>query len=466
MSIEIETDYLVVGAGAAGMALTDALLTHSDATITMLDRRHAPGGHWIDAYPFVRLHQPSAFYGVASVPLGSDAIDGSGLNAGFYELAGADELRAYYANVMRQRFIASGRVQFFPCSDYIGGQAGHHRFVSRLTGATHEVRVRRKLVDTTYLEGSIPATGATPFAVAEGVQCIPAGKVTQITRPASQITVIGAGKTAMDTCVWLLTNGVPAAALRWIKPREGWWLDRRYHQPHEFLPDFYAGVGMQVQAFAEATSIEDIFDRLETGGMLLRVDPTVRPTMMHGAIISETELALLRQIKDVVRLGRVRRIESDRIVLDDGVVPTSLDAIHVHCAAQGLPRLALRPIFELDRITVQPMFWGFASFQFALLGVVESMIETVEEKNRLCRPITYWDGNVDYLTAYLALMAADRARAAHPALAAWAKETRLNPLGSLGEHRDHPTVIQTRERIKNFGAAAANNLVRLLSSTT
>ena len=67
---EFETDYLVVGAGAAGMAFTDALLEHSDATVTIVDRRHAPGGHWIDAYPYVRLHQPSAFYGVGSVPLG------------------------------------------------------------------------------------------------------------------------------------------------------------------------------------------------------------------------------------------------------------------------------------------------------------------------------------------------------------------------------------------------------------
>ncbi len=51
----LETDYLVVGAGAAGMAFADALLTHSDATLTIVDRRHAPGGHWIDAYPYVEL---------------------------------------------------------------------------------------------------------------------------------------------------------------------------------------------------------------------------------------------------------------------------------------------------------------------------------------------------------------------------------------------------------------------------
>ena len=96
MHAELETDYLVVGAGAAGMAFTDALLAHSNAAITIVDRRHAPGGHWVDAYPYVRLHQPSVFYGVDSVRLGQDALDETGTNAGFYELAGADELRMYY----------------------------------------------------------------------------------------------------------------------------------------------------------------------------------------------------------------------------------------------------------------------------------------------------------------------------------------------------------------------------------
>lgn len=63
---EVETDYLVVGAGASGMALTDTLVAHSDAEVMLVDRRHRPGGHWLDAYAFVRLHQPSAYYGVES----------------------------------------------------------------------------------------------------------------------------------------------------------------------------------------------------------------------------------------------------------------------------------------------------------------------------------------------------------------------------------------------------------------
>lgn len=466
MALAIETDYLVVGAGAAGMAITDALLTHSDASITVVDRRHAPGGHWIDAYPFVRLHQPSAFYGVASTPLGRDSIDQIGLNAGFYELASADELRAYYAQLM-QRFVASGRVQFYPCSDYQGAQeggVGQHRFESRIGPTAHSVSVRRKLIDTSYLEGSIPATSKPPFEVADGVQCIPAGEVTRITQRPSQIVVMGAGKTALDTCVWLLSNGVEPDRLCWVKPRESWWLNRRHYQPHTFLPDFYAGAGLQLQTFAQADSADDVFNRLEGHGLLLRVDTAVRPSMMRGAIASESEVALLRQIKNVVRLGHVRRIEPGRIVLDGGELPCALDAVHVHCAAQGLRRPAVRPIFEADRVTVQPMFWGFASFQFALLGVAEALVQSTEEKNRLCVPMVYWDSDLDFLSSYRALLMAEYARTAHPAVAEWARDSRLNPLSKIGEHRDNPLVIQTRERIKRYGAAAAGNLAKLIAA--
>ncbi len=47
----LDTDYLVIGAGAAGMAFTDALIADYGADVVMVDRRHAPGGHWNDATP-------------------------------------------------------------------------------------------------------------------------------------------------------------------------------------------------------------------------------------------------------------------------------------------------------------------------------------------------------------------------------------------------------------------------------
>ncbi len=443
---EPATDYLVVGAGAAGLAFTDTLLAYSDATVTIVDRRGAPGGHWIDAYPYVRLHQPSSFYGVSSMPLGKDRRDDKGTNAGYYELAGAEEIRAYFVEVM-ERFLATGRVRYFPGREYKGSWRGE---------------VRRKVVDTTYLEGAIPATSAPPFEVANGVRCVPAGGIAGLEKKSEHFTVIGGGKTALDACAHLLEHGVPAAAIRWIRPRDAWWVNRRFNQPHSLLPDFYLGLGIQLEAMAQATSVEDLMARLEAEKFCLRIDPRVTPTMFRGAVISEPELALLRGIEDVVRLGHVRRIGRDEIILDEGRVPARANTVYVHCAARGLPRPPLRLIFEPGRVTVQPFLWGFACFQFAMLGVAEATIESDADKNRLLPAIPYWDRNEDYLRAFLAGLANERARAAFPALAAWAKETRLNPLGEIGKHRDAPAVLEGRERIKRFGAAAEGNLVKLL----
>src|SRR4051794_19253054 len=121
----LETDYLVIGCGAAGMAFTDSLGAHCDADVIMVDRREAPGGHWNVAYPFVTLHQPSSYYGVNSLPLGGDSIQEEGPNKGFHEQADSQELRAYFTQVMHQKLLASGRVRHFPSCQY----TGERRFV-------------------------------------------------------------------------------------------------------------------------------------------------------------------------------------------------------------------------------------------------------------------------------------------------------------------------------------------------
>jgi cation diffusion facilitator CzcD-associated flavoprotein CzcO len=157
-----ETDYLIVGAGAAGLAFADALIAASDADVVLVDRRHGPGGHWNDAYPFVRLHQPSAYYGVNSRVLGRDSIDSAGPNAGLYQRATAAEICDYYQRVLED-LLASGQVRFFGMADCAREGPDGCRFVSRLTGEATTVRVRRRVVDARYLETSIPATHTPSF---------------------------------------------------------------------------------------------------------------------------------------------------------------------------------------------------------------------------------------------------------------------------------------------------------------
>src|SRR5829696_7378274 len=121
--MRINTEYLVVGAGASGLAFTDALVAEADVEVTVVERRGAPGGHWLDAYPFVRLHIPSAYYGVNSLPLGNDRIDEVGENAGFYERATGEEVREHFA-AAAERLTRTGRVRFLTGHEHLGRGAG------------------------------------------------------------------------------------------------------------------------------------------------------------------------------------------------------------------------------------------------------------------------------------------------------------------------------------------------------
>src|SRR5919109_4219123 len=142
----LDTDYLVVGAGAMGMAFTDALIDHADVHVTLVERRHAPGGHWQDAYPFVQLHQASLFYGVASTVLGRGAVQQRGPEVGLQERARQPEIQAYYDDILHRRFIGSGRVTFLGGCEYHAAGSSH-LVTSRVSGATVQVDVRRRVVD-------------------------------------------------------------------------------------------------------------------------------------------------------------------------------------------------------------------------------------------------------------------------------------------------------------------------------
>ena len=248
---EIETDYLIVGAGASGMAFVDSLIAESDAEVVIVDRRHRPGGHWLDAYPFVRLHQPSAYYGVNSRRLGHDRIDESGINAGFYERATAAEICDYFNRVLEDH-VASGRVRFMAMSDYRDEDGDGHHVVSLLTGEETTVRVRRRFVDATYTESSIPSRHTPSFVVDEGVRLVPPNDLVDLQDAPSGFTIIGAGKTAMDTCNWLLDEGVDPGRIRWIRPRDGWLFNRAFFQPLAEVGSYMQLQARWVEAAANA----------------------------------------------------------------------------------------------------------------------------------------------------------------------------------------------------------------------
>jgi hypothetical protein len=434
--ITIDTDYLIVGAGAAGLAFADALITESDADVVIVDRRDRPGGHWNDAYPFVRLHQPSAYYGVNSLPLG-DSIDQDGPNAGWYGRATGAEICDYFQRVLEQ-LLASGRARFFGECDYAGDWSGEHHFVSRLTGQRSTMRVRRRIVDARYLSPSVPSTHTPSFAVDPNVRLIPINDLVALTEPGSGYTVIGAGKTAMDACGWLLDGGVEPETIRWIRPRDTWLLDRAFQQPRELVGSLMEGLSLQVQAAACAENVADLFRRLEACGQLVRLEEAVEPTMYRGATISQAELERLRLIENVVRLGRVAHIGEARIALEAGSIATDAKQIYVDCTADGAHRVPGRAVFEGNRITLQAVRTGLPSFNAALIAFVESARDDDAEKNRLCPPNPYPNTAVDWIETNAITHRVQMTWSGEPDVLAWLERSRLDVARGINAHLTEP----------------------------
>jgi hypothetical protein len=439
---DIETDYLVVGAGALGMGFVDTLIQNSDADIVMIDRHHRAGGHWLDSYPFVQLHQPSMNYGVNSAPLGQDRVEPDGRDSGFYERASGTEICVYYDQIMRDQLLSSGRVRFFPMCDYLGDR----HFRSTVTGVETGVSVRRSVVDATYMASRVPAIDPPPFGVSGGVRCVPVGTLSNLTTPPAGYVIIGAGKTAMDAAGWLLDQGAAPHDITWIRPHDSWILNRAFFQPGDGVVLTFEGVVRELEAVAECGSIEQVFERLEDCQVMLRIDRSTRPSMLKGATASVGELDELRRIEKVVRLGHVERIDLDTITLEHGSIPTSPDHLHVHCASAGLSDNPPRAIFTDRNIVLQPITRVSLPLSAGLIGFVEASGRSTTEKNRLCRPNGWPHTPFDWLRHLLTGMKTEMAWQDAPDVLDWVNTSRLNLVKGLDRHPDKGTVADLQNR--------------------
>ncbi len=460
----INTDYLVVGAGASGLAFADALVAEADVEVTLIDRRPASGGHWLDSYPFVRLHTPSAFYGVNSLALGGDRVDQSGENAGYYERATGREVCEYFADVA-VRLTHTGRVRVLTGHEHLGPGSNGEQVRDLGTGELLDLAVRRRVVDARYLEASIPATHIAPFDVASGARVVPVNDLPAAAQSTSSYVVLGSGKTSADACMWLLGNGVEPDRIRWVRPRDAWFYDRARFQPLQQVGAIMDGNALDAEAGAQARSIDDLFERLEASGRLVRIDPARPATMFRGTMLSARELEALRQITDVVRLGRVRRIEPGRIVLERGESQTSRDVLHVDCTALGLNNAPAAPIFQPGRIVLQQVRHLSPSFNAGLVGFVEAHRDNDEDKNRLCRPNPYPTSIGDWPRMISRTWRTEGRWLSEPDVSGWVAQSRLNLLSALPDHIDEPSVQAAIKRYVTHARTAIERLTELDGSS-
>ncbi len=418
----LDVDYLVVGAGAMGMAFADALVEHAEVRVALVDRREAAGGHWLNAYPFVQLHQASSLYGVASTLLGEGRIQSEGPEAGLHERAEQSTICAYYDGVL-QRMLASGKVEFLPATDHLGG-----RTVAALeTGARLEAPEHCRVVDARYLAPDIPAETPPPFAVADGdgARVAPVNDLPMVQDAPSQYVITGSGKTATDAIVWLLERGTDPDAICWVRPREPWMLNRARVQPDPAV--FLGMVDDVMRCAAQAPSLPDFFSQLEEAGVMVRIDRSVEPTMAKAPTLGEWELALLRSVEDVVRLGHLTAVHRGRLELEQGSVTVADDALVVHCAGDGLKNPPLVPIWGEKAITLQPIPTGFPCYGAALAGYVEATDRDEQTKNRLCPPSSYGNSRAQWALGSLRGGRNTALFRSEPDIRDWADGCHLNP---------------------------------------
>ncbi|MGI8793292.1 MAG: hypothetical protein ACR2H3_08965, partial [Acidimicrobiales bacterium] len=300
------------------------------------------------------------------------------------------------------------------------------------------------------------------FIIENGVRFMPPNDLADLDRPSSGYTVLGAGKTSMDTCYWLLEQGVPADRIRWVRPRDPWILNRAA----------VLGGGnplavrvMLTRAAVVATDGRDLAARLEAEGVFQRLDPDVEPDVFRGATLSRSELAVLRSVENVVRLGKVRRIGLDTIQLDGGSLDTDPDQVHIDCTASGVAPNCRGPIFTPRVIDMNLTTFGIIPWSAALIGFAEARdVDDDDAKNELC-PVIRLTGEVEQLPELLlATLRAQSVRMADPDLTMWMESLRLNPANGVMARLAEPEIQESMVQLMTAMEPALTNLEAIAGS--
>ena len=334
-------------------------------------RRHDTGSHWLEAYPFVRLHQSSSFYGVASTVLGGGRIQTGGPEAGLHERADQPTICRL---LRRSAGRPDGRTRAGSSSSPAASTSATARSSRASPGERFEVPERCRIVDARYLAPDIPAETPPQFEVADGARVIPVNDLVRVEEAPSQYVVVGSGKTATDACIWLLARGVDPDAICWVRPRDPWMLNRALIQPD---PAIYLGM------------VADMMRGRRGGGVARRAVPPARGRRHHAAHrplghADDGEGAHPRPVgARAAAQHRERRTPGPHTVSVGAAGSTSTtarsriadDALVVNCAADGLKMPPLVPIWAPEAITLQPVRAGFPCFGAALAGYVEATRE-------------------------------------------------------------------------------------------
>ena len=256
-------------------------------------------------------------------------------------------------------------------------------------------------------------------------------------------------------------------------PRDSWLLDRETMQPGSLFADkLKASFTAQLRAINDAASVQDLFAHLENAGVLLRIDPAIRPAMYRCATVTRLELEQLRRITDVVRMGHLLAIEADRMVLDGGTVGVGGDELYIDCTADGAEKRPATPIFDAGGITLQSVRGCQQIFSAALIAHVEAAYPDDAVKNQLCVPLPHPDTDLDWLRLAQADYSNQLRWFDDPNLMSWLAAARLDLFGHLIGHLLPSASAKPRVRTrilsiaKSAFSATATKLDQLMAAAS
>ncbi|MEU1203795.1 FAD-dependent oxidoreductase [Nocardia sp. NPDC005825] len=195
-------DVCVVGAGIAGLnaMFVASRYLRADQTIALVDRHPGVGGMWVDAYPYVRLHQPHPLFTVGDIKWT--------LRKEPSYLATRTEVIEHFEHCLR---VIGERVrvaEYFGC-DYVShaeAADGVHVTCTRPDGSPLIIKADRLI--KAFGMNVVPME---PLRVSsDRVRSVSPNycdvRSDEIASSDAPVWIVGGGKTAMDTAAALITN--------------------------------------------------------------------------------------------------------------------------------------------------------------------------------------------------------------------------------------------------------------------
>ncbi|MEM1147047.1 MAG: hypothetical protein AAGH49_04590 [Pseudomonadota bacterium] len=383
-------DYLITGSNVQTLAFAQSLLRDPDQTIALVDCHARPGAARLD---LSHAAVPAAF-GLPNQTFGKwDAA---------HPKPGTRSASAYLDWVLQDRLLPTGRVRYFPRSVHWGSG----RIETLDTGHLTHVTIAKKTVRT-LAPNHPPWHAHIPcFRVEPGVNIMTARAAAALPSEdwdnAPQIAVLGAGRVAMNIALDLLGQGVPGERIVWVRNRDPWLLnaDGLYHTATDHAGRLVHAATI-LRNIARAVSTDEVCARLERLGLLLRLSPDIRPSVFRGVASTHDEVKRLQAITHIVRKGHVHGISPIGMLFDHGAEPMHVDSIYIDCTSSPPPQRARPPVFQDDLIHLQSMTLCPPGFDAALIGEIETLALTDQEKNDLCAPLPVARDAKDIIPALL-----------------------------------------------------------------